>query len=482
MKLNFSIKTLKPKSFLIAFLMLFFFSVTIYLSFYKLGHAPFENWDEAWYAEVTRNILRNRNFIVLYWNGDPFFDKPPLFMWINAIIASFIGISEFSMRILSATSGAVLILLVTFYSYKNYGIIPSVLAYSAIALNNIYVWRMRSGNIDVFLSLLIFLTFLTLISRNKYKYIILGLLFAFIFLTKASIVIYPLSIFILHEIIFNRNKWKLLYKEYAKLFLITLIIPAIWLVLGFLKIGLSYPVYFLFNSDQSVAKVSIEYFNSNYILHTYYSLQRSFFFVFIIGFFFALKNIKDSKLFLLISYSIALLLLLSFTQKNNNWYLIPSIPFWAILIAYGTFNVIRIFKNNILILTIIISLSLIVSYKTLMVNILPILNTSSTIKTSESAKLLNKLTRKDDLIIRLDHLYPATIYYSDRLVKSSPPEVEISKNYWISRTDLNELIINRKVHWIVGTNGDIESFKKQLYKERVKTIKVNDEETVLKIN
>ncbi|MGI5826781.1 MAG: ArnT family glycosyltransferase [Patescibacteria group bacterium] len=175
-------------------------ALAAYIVFYKLGSFPLENWDEAWYGDIIRNMLRQKDLIVLHWNRMPLIDKPPFFMWIGAALSSIIGLSEFSIRLPSALSALAAIAIVTIYSYRQYGFVPSLLAFSAIAFNNVFIWRARTGNIDALVSLQIFLTYFLILSKNKFRYLLLGILFAMIYLTKASLVFFPLVIFALYEL------------------------------------------------------------------------------------------------------------------------------------------------------------------------------------------------------------------------------------------------------------------------------------------
>lgn len=470
------------KELLIKLLFIVGFIFIIFICFYNLGKAPLENWDEAWFAEATKHILRTHEFIALQWNHAYFIDKPPLYMWMSALFSSVLGLSELSVRLTSAISGAVIILVVLLYSYKQYGLVPSFLAFSSIALNNIFIWRTRTGNIDVFLSLLILASYFLLISKNKYKYPLLGIMFALIYLTKASVVFYPLSIFLLHEIFFERNNLRKNLAEYIKLFLLFLSSSGIWLLFGYLKVGPDFPTYYLFKSAQGADKVNLMKFNSDYISYTYYSLQRRFFWVFLIGTIFMIKNIKNSRHFLLLLYAFLLLLQLSFISKSNNWYLTPAMPFWSLIIAHGTCNFIKIFKNNKALILIIILLSSYVSYKTFTINIVPILNTSSTIKQTESSKLLNTLTKENEMVVRLDHLYPSTVFYSDRRVLASPEGNTTTRGYWIGRDDLINAVQKKQIRWIVGVQKDIGVFQKKIPSDvKFNVIKVNDEETIIQI-
>lgn len=459
-------------------LLFVYFLLAFYLSFVNLGKAPLDNWDEAWYGETTRQMLRSGELLILSWNHEPFLDKPPMFIWLTSLSSVFFGLSEFSIRLPSAISGVVIVSLVVWYAYKRYGILPSFLAFCTLALNNIFIWRVRSGNIDIFLTLLILASFFLLLSRNKYRYPLLGLIFACIYLTKASVVLFPLFIFIAHEFLYERKQIKKNMFEYVKLFSIFLGLCGSWLYYGYIKIGSQFPLYFLFHSDQTATQLSS--FSSTYIQYAYYSLQRRFFWLLPIGALFLLKHIKEKTSFLLLLFGGLLLLQLSFSAKDNNWYLIPSMPFWSLIIAFATYKILKITHYNMIIMVIICGLSLYVSFKTLRENILPILNTPSAQAQADSGKKLNQLTKKDDIIIRLDHLYPSTVYYSDRKVLASPRESN-TKAQFISRRDVIDQIEKKKINWLVGERKEVDEFVKQLGLVPYQLIPMNREETILKI-
>lgn len=447
-----------------------YFLFALYLAYYQLGNAPLANWDEAWYAEVTKQILKTHELVVLRWNNELWLEKPPMYMWLTAITATIIGLSEFSVRFVSALSGVIVIMLVAITSYRWYGFVPSLLAFSSIALNNIFIWRMRSGNIDTFVTLLIFLTYFVLLSTKRYKYPVLGILFACIFLTKASLVIFPLVIFIIYELMFKRKKIIKRYQDYLLLFGLFFLISGIWLYLGYLKVGPDFVTYALFKSDQGVAHSSLLHFNVDYIQHMYYSLQRRFFWVLLIGAGFALFLVKkQKKLLLLLLYGFLLFFQLSFTEKNNNWYLIPSMPFWSLLIAFGTYRIIKLFHNNLFVILTIILLSAYVSYKTFTVNITPILHDTAALEQKQSAEKIKSLTGEGDTIARLDHLYPTTIYYSDRHIAT-----------YLSEDQLVTAVQDRTISCILGVTGDIDAFKQAHPKLQLQKITVNKSEAILK--
>lgn len=453
---------------------------TAYIIFKDLGKATLENWDEAWYAEAAKQILKTKDFIILRWNGEIFLDKPPMYIWLSVASSYLFGLSEFSVRLVSALSGFTIIIAVLFFSFKRWGFLSSFIAFASIVLNNIFIWRSRSGNIDTFAALLIFIAFLLMISNRKNKYIFLGLLFALIYLTKLSLVFFPFIIFILHEVIYKRKKLRNNIPEYIKLLTIFITLSGLWLFSGFTRIGTEFIKYFMFNSDQGVAHINFLNFKKDYWDYAYNSLQRRYYFIFLLGIFFLTKGIKDSRNFLILLFSLSLLIFLSFTQRNNNWYLVPSMPFWSLAIGYGTYKLLKMFHDSKFIQLPLLLLALYVSYRTFSINILPIMNTYSTTDQAQSSRIIKELSNQKDTVIRLDHLYPAAIYYSDRNFFASPKEANTSK-YFISRVDVVKGIKSKRFTWLMGTKEEVEEFIKQNTDLQLREIDVNRSESIIQV-
>lgn len=76
-----------------------------FLFFFKLGSVPLFDWDEAVYAEVTREMLESGDYLTPRYNGNPFFDKPVLLYWLMALAFKLWGPTEFAARFWSAASG-----------------------------------------------------------------------------------------------------------------------------------------------------------------------------------------------------------------------------------------------------------------------------------------------------------------------------------------------------------------------------------------
>ncbi len=469
--------------FLSKLIILLLLAFAFYIIFVNLGKSPLDNWDEAWYGDMIKNMYRTGEIILPQWNHSFYYDKPPLYLWTGSLLSLIFGLSEFSIRLPSAIAGFIIVFLITIYAYKNWGFFAGIAAYASIVFNNLYIWRTRSGNIDTFVSLFIFIAYFLIISKNKNRYLFLGIIFACIYLSKASLVAFPFIIFILHEALYKRKQIKENIKEYLKFLLIFFGICGLWLGLGYLKSGKDFLDFYLLHSDRGSSTLSFK-LNSSYISYTYYSLQRRYFYLFILGVVLFARKIKENKNFLMLSFSVLLLIFLSFSKNSNNWYLVPSIPFWSLAIGYGVYELLNIFnsfKIKYFVYLVFVFLITYISYKTYTVNITPILNTYSTVNQMQSGQKIKELTDENEIVVRLDHLYPATVYYSDRRILASPIEGANTTSYWISKDDLIKAINNKKIRWLIGTNESVNQFIKDNPTIKLNRVNVNNSEAIIEV-
>jgi 4-amino-4-deoxy-L-arabinose transferase-like glycosyltransferase len=84
------------------------------LVFWRLGYLPLLDPDEAHYAEITREMMSSREYVVPLLNGEPLIDKPVLFHWLQAGAFRMLGETEFAARLPSAVS-ALCLFLVTYW-------------------------------------------------------------------------------------------------------------------------------------------------------------------------------------------------------------------------------------------------------------------------------------------------------------------------------------------------------------------------------
>lgn len=74
--------------------------ILFYGFFYWMGKYPLLDIDETRYVNMAREMFNTKEYLTLYLNGDYFFEKPPLFFWIECLSFKISGIvSELSARL-----------------------------------------------------------------------------------------------------------------------------------------------------------------------------------------------------------------------------------------------------------------------------------------------------------------------------------------------------------------------------------------------
>lgn len=121
-----------------------------------LGAGSLVDWDEAIYAQVSREMVQSRDWINLHQGYKPYFEKPPLLMWFTAIFYNFFGINEFWARATSAISG-ILLVWITYLSGKEiYDKRTGFLAGLILIGCYDFILESRQGATNVLLSLFVF--------------------------------------------------------------------------------------------------------------------------------------------------------------------------------------------------------------------------------------------------------------------------------------------------------------------------------------
>ena len=121
-----------------------------------LGGAHLFDWDEINFAECAREMLATDNYLQVQIDFEPFWEKPPLFIWMQAGAMHLFGVNEFAARFPNAICGIVTLLFLFFIGKKLHS--PTfgwlwVMAYVGSILPHLYF---RSGIIDPWFNLFIF--------------------------------------------------------------------------------------------------------------------------------------------------------------------------------------------------------------------------------------------------------------------------------------------------------------------------------------
>lgn len=301
------------------------------LFFYKLGQSSLVSFDEAWYGDIARNILKNGDFVNLTWNGDSYTDHPPSGFWLIALSEKFLGGSELAVRFPAALLGFLSLIVVYLLGKELFG--RAVGFFSALGLTSSFwfIFRARSGNLDVPLTFFFLLTlFLAVKAVNNKKYLIpLSLSLSFLLLIKTLV---PLIIIPVLVVIFGKAKG---YK--LPDFILPVLIPGIvfcsWFLIQQLKDDNFYN-YYLFKGLPGV-KLETDYQQNLFLIKEYlHAGVGKWFWPGLLAIF--LSFILRQRRFLVLSlFFLIFFIPFIFSEKGHIWHLIPLHPvmilaFWGV--------------------------------------------------------------------------------------------------------------------------------------------------------
>ncbi|OFY82746.1 MAG: hypothetical protein A3F72_19960 [Bacteroidetes bacterium RIFCSPLOWO2_12_FULL_35_15] len=134
-----------------------------------LGAVHLFDWDEINFAECAREMIATGDYFSVKINFQPFWEKPPVFIWMQALSMTLFGVNEFAARFPNAICGVISLLVLFNIGRKLYdekfGLIW-VLVYAGSFLPHFYF---KSGIIDPWFNLFIFsgIYFFILFSNNN---------------------------------------------------------------------------------------------------------------------------------------------------------------------------------------------------------------------------------------------------------------------------------------------------------------------------
>jgi len=130
------------------------FSLLAFLPFNGLVHLF--DWDEINFAESAREMIVTGNYSTVQINFMPFWEKPPLFIWMQVLSMKMFGINEFAARFPNAVCGMISLLMLFEFGKKlrnyQFGVIWAI-TFGASILPFLYF---KSGIIDPWFNLFIF--------------------------------------------------------------------------------------------------------------------------------------------------------------------------------------------------------------------------------------------------------------------------------------------------------------------------------------
>lgn len=341
------------------FFNLFLLSFLSPLYFYNLDNLSLVNWDEAWYASISRSILERGNIFILWWNGNIYSDHPPAGFWVISLFQLIFGANEFGTRAGSAVFALIGVLLTYLLGRELFS--KTVGFTSALALSSTYwyIYRGRSGNLDIFLTVFFIAAFYFAVKSAKNARFLIPFSFSlgFLILTKSVI---PLTILPALFIIFYGSKLRL--EDLKKPVLIFFLVTLPWIIAQrfFSPYGLT--KYFLIGAP-GVGQETEYLRNFKQIKEYLHFGVGKWFWPGVLGVFGGLISFNRGLLAISV-FCLSFFTPFALSEKGQIWHLIPLYPF-MILGFFGLWEHIgklaieKIFKKYRKVLRAVLSLSLI---------------------------------------------------------------------------------------------------------------------------
>lgn len=203
------------------------FCLLIFIFFYNLADAPLLSYDEAWYAEITRNMILTKNPLKLIFNGRVFTDHPPLGYILMSIPTMFFGSNEFSTRFISSLLGLGSIILVYLVGKKLNNKTTGIIAALVLLSSMWFMFRARSGNLDIPFIFFEILTVYFFLEKGKQNFLYGAISFTCLFLIKTlvGVGVLPVILFLLYT---NHRKYN--FKTYLQVLVLSITIALPWYV------------------------------------------------------------------------------------------------------------------------------------------------------------------------------------------------------------------------------------------------------------
>ncbi len=173
------------------------FAALFFLPF--LGYVHLFDWDEINFAESAREMIVTGDYITVQIDFEPFWEKPPLFFWLQVLSMKLFGINEFAARFPNFLCGIASLMVLYFLGRQIYGHrfgLFWVLTYACSILPFFYF---KSGIIDPWFNLFILMGiawFIFYLDPERHRIRIRNLVLSALFFGLAVLTKGPVAILI----------------------------------------------------------------------------------------------------------------------------------------------------------------------------------------------------------------------------------------------------------------------------------------------
>jgi hypothetical protein len=143
-------------------------SALLFLPF--LGGVRLFDWDEVNFAECAREMIVTGDYMHMQIDFRPFYEKPPIFIWLQVLCMKLVGVNEFAARLPNALLGIVTMLVLHSIGTRLYSNRMGILWCVVYAGSLLPTFYFHSGIIDPLFNLFIFLSVWWMLKSTQQHY------------------------------------------------------------------------------------------------------------------------------------------------------------------------------------------------------------------------------------------------------------------------------------------------------------------------
>jgi 4-amino-4-deoxy-L-arabinose transferase-like glycosyltransferase len=323
-----------------------------YLLSLSIADGSLRDWDEAWYAQISKEIFREGNFLFLRYEDRLWFDKPPLSFWMTALCYRLFGIHEFSARLFSALCGVGTILVLALLGVHLFDRRSGLMAGWFLLTFGHFVQYARRGQTDIPLTFFMTLTFYFFflgMQRSAFFWPA-GLAFGAALLTKGSVAFF--SAFIALAYILFTRQWNLFKKiPFWGGLLLAFLLALPWHLYQYYSYPEAFSTHYLgdhlgrFLKAPGANETQVFYFYFQELVENLRPWFLLFYPLLFLSLYELFQRIRSRQAwsrhpgesFALI-WIASFLGILSMARTKSSWYILPLYPGIALFFAYGFYQ------------------------------------------------------------------------------------------------------------------------------------------------
>ncbi len=319
-----STRKLIVAAYLIVFALLFLFL--------HQGRNPL-HFDEAIYAQVSKEMVERNEWLTPHWNGSLWFHKSPVYFWVTGLLFKVFGVTDFWARFPSALSGLGVLWLSYLIARRLYSETAGMLAVMILLSSQLFVFYARFGSTDAMLTLCILIAVYAYLrsEENERFWLLAGAGCALALMVKGAAGMIAPGVLLVAGLVDRRlpaivrSQWLWLGVALAA------VIALPWHLFMYWKYDGAFITNYLSKHVINRARSNLNEYNRGY--GYYFTVLQDFFSPWVYILPFALVFTRRSRSFAVIILALMVFVLYTLVQTKFQWYILPAIPAFAIIIA-----------------------------------------------------------------------------------------------------------------------------------------------------